>query len=398
MHASSPIHTNWRAVFAVISAGIIVSMQIGKLPPLLIQLRDEFGLDLVLGGLLASSVNLIGATLGIIAGFASDRIGRRSVSLGLLVAALGSLAGALAPQGTAGTGLLLAARLVEGFGFVLTVVAGPSLVAAASLPAQRSLALGFWSSYMPLGVAGGLLGALLVSRGLLDWRGLWLVMAGVLAIVAVAIDRITHDAILPRARGFSADALRRPGPWLLAGCFASYTTQWFCIVTWMPTYLHDSGLIGDTGIAIGVTLVVLVNAVGTTSAAALMHRGLPRWAIIATVSIGMGIFGVLSFASDLPVVLRIAFAMAASGFGGMLPAAVLASVPGQARNPSEIATINGVVIQLLNIGSFIGPPALAALVIRFGGWDHGRWLLLVAGGIGLLLALGLRHVERRASA
>ena len=398
MNASPPIRTNWRAVFAVIAAGIIVSMQIGKLPPLLTQLRSEFGLDLVFGGLLASSVNLIGASLGIAAGFASDRIGRRSVSLGLLVAAFGSLAGALAPQGPAGTGLLLAARLVEGLGFVLTVVSGPSLVATASLPTQRSLALGFWSSYMPLGVAGGLLGALLVSRGLLDWRGLWMVMAGVLVVSAIVIDRLTRGAALPRARRFSAAALRRPGPWLLAGCFATYTTQWFCIVTWMPTYLHDSGLMSETGIAIGVALVVVVNAVGTTSAAALMHRGLPRWAMIATVSIGMGLFGVLSFAPDLPVLLRIALAMAASGFGGVLPAAVLASVPLQARDPSEIATINGVVIQLLNIGSFIGPPSLAALVMQFGGWSQGRWLLLAAGSIGLLLALGLRQVERKAAA
>lgn len=395
---SSRHHTNWQAVFAVIAAGVIVSMQIGKLPPLLSALRAEFGLDLVLGGLLASSVNLIGATLGILAGFASDRIGRRSVSLGLLIAAFGSVLGALAPEGPVGTLLLLGARLIEGLGFVLTVVCGPSLVATGSTPEQRSLALGFWSSYMPLGVTGGLLGALFVNLGLLDWRELWLVMAGILVIAAIVIDRLARGVVLPKARAFSAAALRRPGPWLLAGCFASYTTQWFCIVTWMPTYLQESGLIGSTGIAIGVALVVLVNAVGTTTAAALMHRGLSRWAIIATVSLGMGIFGVLCFAADLPVLLRIALAMAASGFGGMLPAAVLASVPGQARDPSEIATINGVVIQLLNLGSFIGPPVLAALVTQFGGWSQGRWLLLVCGGLGLLLAFCLRSVERRGAA
>lgn len=392
---SQHARTNWQAVFAVIAAGIIVSMQIGKLPPLLSALRAEFGLDLVLGGLLASSVNLIGATLGIMAGFASDRLGRRSVSLGLLIAAAGGVIGAAAPEGPAGTLLLLGARLIEGLGFVLTVVCGPSLVATSSAAHQRSLALGFWSSYMPLGVAGGLLGALFVNLGFLDWRGLWLAMAAILVVAALAIDRLTRGASLPKARGFSAAALKRPGPWLLAGCFATYTTQWFCIVTWMPTYLQESGLIGSTGIAIGVALVVLVNAVGTTTSAALMHRGLPRWAIIATVSLGMGIFGVLCFAADLPVLLRIALAMAASGFGGMLPAAVLASVPGQARDPAEIATVNGIVVQLLNIGSFIGPPTLAALVTQFGGWSHGRWLLLVAGSLGLLLAFALRHVERR---
>ena len=394
----APARTDWTAVTAVITAGVIVSMQIGKLPPLLTLLRTEFGLDLVLGGLLASSVNLIGGLFGITAGFASDRIGRHSLGIGLAVSAAGAIAGALAPAGPAGIAILLGARLIEGMGFVLVVVSGPSLINTATLPQQRSLALGFWSSYMPLGVTGGMLGALLVTGGLLDWRGLWLLLAGLLLFAAWTITRLTRAIAVPRARRFSAAVLRRSGPWLLAGCFACYTTQWFSIVTWMPTYLHESGSLGGTGIAIGVALVVLINAIGTTTAAALMHHGLPRWAIIATVSLGMGILGVLSFAPDTPVLVRIALAMAASGFGGMLPAAVLASVPDQARDPGEIATVNGIVVQLLNIGSFIGPPGLAALVAHLGGWEDGRWLLFGAGLLGMLLALALRVTERRREA
>lgn len=387
--------TDWTAVAAVIAAGAIVSMQIGKLPPLLTLLRTEFGLDLVLGGLLASSVNLIGGLFGIAAGFASDRIGRHSLGIGLAISAAGAIAGALAPAGII---ILLGARLIEGMGFVLVVVSGPSLINTATLPQQRSLALGFWSSYMPLGVTGGMLGALLVTGGLLDWRGLWLLLAGLLLLAAWTITRLTRAVAVPKARRFSAAVLRRPGPWLLAGCFACYTTQWFSIVTWMPTYLHESGSLGETGIAIGVALVVLINAIGTTTAAALMHHGLPRWAIIATVSLGMGILGVFSFAPDTPVLVRIALAMAASGLGGMLPAAVLASVPDQARDPGEIATVNGIVVQLLNIGSFIGPPGLAALVAHLGGWEDGRWLLFGAGLLGMLLALALRVTERRREA
>lgn len=388
-------HTDWQAVFAVIAAGVIVSMQVGKLPPLLGQLRAEFGLDLVLGGLVASSVSLVGGACGIMAGFAGDRIGaRRALMLGLLISALGSFAGAFSLSIIP----LLAARLVEGLGFVITVVCGPSLVTAASLPAQRSLALGLWSSYMPLGVTLGMLGALAVSHDLLDWRGLWLAMGLLPLAAALLLPPLTAGVAQSPPRRFNAAVLRRPGPWLLAGCFACYTTQWFSIVTWIPTYLKDSGQSNETVLALGVAAVVLVNAVGTTVSAAAMHRGLPRWLIIATVSLGMGVLGVTSFAPDLPVLAKIGFAMAASGFGGMLPAAVLAGVPLQAREPSEIATVNGVVVQLLNIGSFIGPPALAALVAHFGGWSDGRWLLLAAGLVGLALALGLRATERRAAA
>lgn len=383
-------HTDWQAVFAVIAAGVIVSMQVGKLPPLLGQLRAEFGLDLVLGGLVASSISLIGGLCGIMAGFAGDRIGgRRALMFGLLINATGSLAGAFSHD----TALLLGARLVEGLGFVITVVCGPGLVAMAAHPAQRSLALGLWSSYMPLGVTLGMLGALAVNQNLLDWRGLWLALTLLPLAAALLLPRLTAGVALAPPRRFNPAVLRRPGPWLLAGCFACYTTQWFSIVTWIPTYLKESGLTSETLLALGVAAVALVNAVGTTVSAAVMHRGLPRWLIIAVVSLSMGALGTASFAPGIPILAKIGLAMAASGVGGMLPAAVLASVPQQTRDPAEIATVNGVVVQLLNIGSFVGPPALAALVAHFGGWSDGRWLLLMAGCIGLALALALRATE-----
>ncbi|HEX6958538.1 MAG TPA: MFS transporter [Ferrovibrio sp.] len=386
--AAEPARTDWIAVAAVIAAGVIVSMQLGKLPPLIDALRAEFGLGLVLAGIVASSFNLVGAVIGVAAGFASDRIGgRHALGLGLLVAALGGLLGAAADS----TLVLLTARLIEGLGFVLVVVAAPGLVTAAAQPRQRNLALGFWSAYMPLGVAFGMFGALLVGH-LFDWRGLWLLLAGLLAVGAFAAHRLARGVDLPPARRFDAAVLKHPGPWLLAGCFACYTTQWFAIVTWIPTYLRDSGVTSETLIATGTALVVLINVIGNLSCAALMHRGLPRWLIMAVTSLAMSIFGVMSFAGSVPVLGKIGLAMVTTGIGGMLPAAVLASVPEHVRERSQIATVNGVVVQLLNIGSFVGPPGLAALVARFGGWSEGRWLLLGAGAIGCGLALALRFL------
>src|SRR3546814_220008 len=103
---------------------------------------------------------LIGSAIGILAGFASDRIGnRRALVLGVVITALGCAAGAFAGNATT----LLAARLVEGLGFVLTVVGGPSLLTALTRPDQRQLALGFWSTYMPIGVTIGMIAALAVG-------------------------------------------------------------------------------------------------------------------------------------------------------------------------------------------------------------------------------------------
>lgn len=389
--AAEPARTNWVAVAAIVAAGVLVSLQVGKLPPLLTTLRAEFGLDLVLGGLLASSFMLIGGAIGILAGFASDRIGsRRALVSGLVITALGCAAGSFAVN----TPALLAARLVEGLGFVLTVVCGPSLLTAVTRSDQRQLALGFWSTYMPLGVTLGMIAAL-AAGPLVSWRGLWVALGILLLAAAVLIRHLISDAQMPAVpRRFQTAPLKRPGPWLLAACFACYTTQWFAIVTWIPTYLRESGVSNELYVALGAALVVAINVIGNTSSAALMHRGVQRWLIIAIIPVVMGLFGVASFGETMPIAAKIGFAMAASGLGGMLPAAVLASVPVHAREQSEIATVNGVVTQLLNIGSFIGPPALAALVSQLGGWSQGRWLLLAAGLLGCALALMLRRVER----
>lgn len=393
MHDTDQPDANWGGFLMVLLGGVAGGMQIGKIPPLLDGMRIEFTLSLVAAGLLASSFNLIGAGFGILGGTVSDRLGgRQAQASGVALMALGNLLGAMASDSF----LLIGGRLVEGVGFVLAVVAGPSRISAMMPQAKRKLALGLWSTYMPAGVAMGLLITPPLSL-LVGWRGVWLLMAAVLALLAIAMLRTGSDAASPGApRVVQWSVLRRPSPWLLAGCFACYTTQWFSIVTWLPTYLREAGTMSDATIALCTALVVMANLIGTTGAAALMHRGVPRWLLMAMVSIGMSICGILVFSSAFTGLGKVAMAFVASGFGGMLPASVLASVPLHARHPQEIATVNGVVVQVLNFGSFIGPPLLAALVAQLGGWSEGRWLLLAAGAGGLALALMLRRIERHA--
>lgn len=391
LQIAQPPRAEWGRFALVLLAGIAGGVQLGKIPPLLDGLRDEFALSLVAAGLVASCFNLTGATLGIASAAVSDRLGgERTQALGIGLMALGNLAGAMAQSGL----LLMLGRLLEGIGFVLAIVAGPTLITSLVPPEQRKLALGFWSTYMPAGVALGLLLTPPLAE-LIGWRGLWLGMAVLLGAFALLLLRAGPKEYTGGSRQVQWAVFRRPAPWLLAGCFACYTTQWFSIVTWLPTYLRASGALSDAAIALGTALVVLANLIGTLGAAALMHRGVPRWLMIAAVSLGMSLCGSWVFADGTDSWTKIALAFLASGFGGMLPASVLASVPMHARSSGEIATVNGIVVQVLNLGSFLGPPLLAALVAQLGGWSEGRWLLLAAGLLGLGLALSLRHVEAR---
>src|SRR3546814_9596014 len=123
---------------------------------------------------------LIGVVGGIPAGAAVSRFGdRRLIVLGLALIALGSAAGALA--GT--VSMLLAARVVEGAGLLLIIVAAPAVLDRFAASRDRDLAFGIWGSFMPVGIAM----ALLIGPLLEGWRPFWLANAGLAVVAAVLV-------------------------------------------------------------------------------------------------------------------------------------------------------------------------------------------------------------------
>jgi len=75
--------------------------------------------------------------------------------------------------------------------------------------------------------------------------------------------------------------------------------------------------------------------------------------------------------------------------GGLLPASAMSGVPFYAPSPRHIATTNGVLIQGTQLGQVLGPPALAWLVSKTGGWHVAPWLLGGVAAAGAGLGLGL---------
>jgi MFS family permease len=386
-------------VLAAVGAGIVASMQFGKAPPALPDLRLDLGLGLVMAGWVTSIITVIAAGLGIASGGVVDVLGRRrTLVAGLLCLAAGSLAGSFAESGSG----LLAARIVEGVGFVVIVIAGPTLIAAAANRRQQRLAIGMWGTYMGTGmvIVMVLAPALLETLG---WRGLWRVNSALTFAFAIVIVFITWGAVLPSDPGPMGRVslaglgrtLGRPGPWLLAACFFTYTLQWMGVIAWLPTFLiEEQGrpVLESTLLA---ALVIAVNVPGNLTGAWLLHRGVPRWLTIAFASGIMGLLAAGALASDAPDGLKYVMCLGFSYLGGILPASVLAGAPVHAAGPAFIGLTNGVLVQGANIGSLMGPPMVAALVSAGGDWRAPSWLLLAAGMLGILLATGLRAAERR---
>lgn len=391
--------TRWDIVGLALGAGYIVGLQVGKVPPALPMLQEELDLARVTAGLVASSFYGIGAVFGVLGGLLADRLGpARLVVSGGVVMAMGSLAGGLADTGT----LLLATRLVEGFGFLALTVSAPKLIDAATRPSERSLALGIWGTYMPVGMALSMMLSTLLL-GAIGWRGLWMLHAGIILLFLLAFLRGTSPRRwrMPRASAATLDGasvratLARPGPWLFGACFVLFSIQWLALMAWLPTFLIETQGRTVAGAALVSSLVVFTTAIGAVAGAWLMHLRTARWLLIGVAFVVMGGCAALIFASFTPAAARFPLAVAFALVGGVLPAACLAGAAAHAPGPGQVAMASGFVVQGAALGSVLGPPLLAAVTGVFGGWEAAWWTMLVGPGIGLGAVLALRATERR---
>ena len=181
--------TQWPVMWVVFGAGIIAAMHLGKLPPALPEIRADLQGDLVIGGWIASMISLTGFALGLIAGTLADKLGQRRVLItGLLVLCVGTTLGAVATTGS----LMLFSRFVEGLGFTAVTVTGVGMITHVTSPRDRKWALGIWSSYLPLGFSGILVGAAIVLQNY-DWQFLWILSAGLTLTWTLIVVLVTKN-------------------------------------------------------------------------------------------------------------------------------------------------------------------------------------------------------------
>ena len=393
----------------VIAAGGVAALQVGKLPPALPILQQQLDLSLLQSGFLLSAVQGSGMLLGLVVGQWVDGHGlRRSMLWGLqclaLASAIGALSGWLAPGASAQ--VLLASRLLEGLGFLLTVLPGPALLRRSVPSDQLAPFMGYWGTYMPIGMSLALLiGPFWLQAA--NWPSWWLLFALISAGMAWALrsgvrpdpeqDRSPFDAGAMRAR--LRQTLGARGPWLIALMFGVYSAQWLAVVGFLPSIYAAAGVQG-AWLAVLTSLAAAVNLLGNMMSGRLLSRGWRQSQTLLTGYSAMGLGSVLAcvpWTEDFPWV-RYAGVLLFSGMGGLIPGTLFSLAVRLAPAPNLVASTVGWMQQLSASGQFIGPPMAAALATAVGGWQLTWVFTLACGGVGVCLTwLVARHPDIRQS-
>jgi MFS family permease len=415
--AGSP--TPWARVLLVYGTGVLAAAALGKVAPAVSLLRADLALSLGAAGWLVSAITAVAALLGTPAGlWVRRRGGRRALLAGLALLAVTGVAGAGAP----GAGWMLAARVLEGVGFLLVVVAAPTLLVQMAARADQPAVLALWGTAIPVGLAASAAaGGALAPLG---WR-LWLAVPNALAVPAAVASALVVPAdpspappagLAPPAAGSAppADASPVPAggsaapaggprgqvdpgarlrladlraPALLAGGFCAAVVIGAAVLGMLPAFLEEQRRAGVAAGGTATALVALCSVLGSLVAGWLLARGAKLRALAAA--------GLLMPLASWPMVAAggsfggsVQAAAALMAANGVVVAGVFAAVPRVAAAPDHLAVVNGLVAQLGSAGTLLGPP-LFAWAAGAAGWRVFPPLVAaftVAGLVLLLLA------------
>jgi len=385
----------------VVLGGVSAALHIGKLPPALPVLQQALGVTLLQAGFLLSLVQLAGMSLGLAVGLAADGLGlKRTMVAGLAILSAASLMGGWA--GDAPSLMLL--RAVEGFGFLLASMPAPSLIRRLVVPARMNRTLGLWGAYMPFGTAVALISGPAVIA-IAGWPGWWWLLAALSALMAMWLAAaLPPDGLHPAAGQGWTHRLRLTlsagGPWLVSIAFATYSAQWLAVIGFLPSMYTQAGLApGLAGVATG--FAAAMNMVGNIASGRLLQGGGRPEYLLYTGFVAMAAGSFVAFSDvtgaldpALAAGLRYGAVLLFSSVGGLIPGTLFSLAVQVAPGEGTVSTTVGWMQQWSAAGQLAGPPLVAWVATRAGGW---QWSWLVTGGCALA-GLGLAFLLGRAAA
>ena len=384
--------TRWLPIWLLFFCGCTLSLHIGKLPPSLPLLTEAFTLRLSQAGTLVATFSILIALTGLLLGTVVARFGYVAFAvIGVALAGFGSVMGATSDSFS----FLIVSRAIEGLGWIVAVVAIPSLMARLATPRDAPVVLSIWGAFLPAG-AGTMLLLTPVLQSIGGWRLAWWVaaIASIIAsLIILEIGRRNQQLYSPLKQSTTVrpwSEIKSVRAWGLFFCFFFYSFQFIGLTSFLPTLFVTEGDMSLAAASRWTALVLLTNAIGNFMAGRLIRGGVPVYRLLSVAALAAGAMALITLL-PLPVYIRICSAIAFAVMGGLIPGTLFATASRVASKPAATGILIGFMLQAAGLGQWMGPMLLTRLVEATGLWWTGGLFLLMMAAMGAMAAfIGFR--------
>lgn len=374
----------WAILAVTYFASFIAPMAQFKIPPLASWLIPTFQMDGVTFGYLMSALAIIGVVLAFPAAFICRKIGLKAVMLlSVVCLGFGSLIGFFA----ATLPVLMLSRMIEGIGIGLVGVAAPTCITVWFPEQRRGLALGIWTTWVPVGLILMFNTAPSIAE-VWGFRSVFLIVA-IAALIAFVLFAIVFKVPEGESGDITAGGtfkegfkyLKNPKIWLLGIVFFCFCGTSLGITnSFYNTFLEvargfspaESSSITSFCTLIGIPLQVFVGW-------AFDHVRLKnRRFFIIGMCISMGIsFFIMFDTGDAATVCMWGFVILQAIGGGLAMGAMRPMAPTLVQGGALGAAMAMAVLQFFqNLGSAVCPPLFGWTVDSIG-WQAGSLYIQV---------------------
>lgn len=391
--------TRWLPISLLVLVGIAAAMEFAKVSTVFADVAEHYQASQALAAWFVSLPALSTIVFGLTGSVIAARIGfRRVLVLSLGLAVIVSLLQALLLP----LPLFVATRAIDGVVQLGLVIACPVLIIEFAAARHRALAMSIWGTFFGLAfaIAGWLAPPIAAVWGIgavfAAHAGFALVL---LLAVALALPRVAGDGPQAevRSEGFvraHLEAYREPRAFLPGAIFIFHTALYAVFVLFIPMFVDPS---------VSAALLVwmpLVSIVGTVAAGVLVQSFASPPGVLIAGYLGLAASILLIWLSLGSPELALMMPLLLMFCAGLIQGASFSLIPALSTDPAMTSRANGVLMQLGNLGTLLGPPLFGLLIGtaeagQFARFSVPAWAL-VAGGL-LMSVVALRYLARRAN-
>ncbi len=373
----------WMILWAAFTIGVLATIVQFSIPPILPLVKGQYEVTYTGSALLMSLFALATVVSAVPGGVIVQKYGVRKIGLlgiGFLFA--GILVCLLANNFS----LLLLGRIIAGLGFGLVSVAAPSAIGHYVPAKMMALAMGIWSTWIPVGSLMMFLSApklVLTFGSNIFWVILLFILILGFIFYAKIIPRSEKDDKNPRQsqspkldKKVLLSEIKNKNIWWAALAFTSFTFAFFSFNTWISTYLTETTSMNLTIATLIPSIVALFTMISNVYSGFLLNKLGNHLGIFVVPAVIFMVAWPLFNSNSLIMFFSIAVVLGL--MAGFTPTIVFAAAPLLAKRKETIGIAMSIIIIGENMGVLIGPEVFGILREWTGDYTAGFWSLSIA--------------------